>query len=283
MGSAMAGDSQAEVTFSLPASDGGLPIDAYTVTANDVTDPASGSRSESGPASPITVSGLTNGDVYRLTVTASNAAGTGPASATSSAVKPTTTPGAPVMGEAAAGNGRATISFSPPTSNGGLSVTSYTVTVIDETQPQNGGQTATAARSPISPTGLTNGDTYSFTVTATTAAGVSPASAVSNPVVAGAAPTAPTAVDAIAGNSEAVVSFGPPSSDGGLAVTSYTVTATDLTNAANGGEIEAGSAGPLTVTGLTNGHLYRFSVTATNAVGSSKSSVLSNSVRPATG
>ena len=46
-------------------------------------------------------------------------------------------------------------------------ITGYTVTATDSTTPANGGQTGTGTGSPISVTGLTNGDSYTFTVTAT--------------------------------------------------------------------------------------------------------------------
>ncbi|HBW18480.1 MAG TPA: hypothetical protein DEH11_05430, partial [Actinobacteria bacterium] len=60
----------------------------------------------------------------------------------------------------------ATVSFSPPSSNGGSPITSYTVTASDVTNPANGGQTATGAGSPLTVTGLAGGDAYTFTVTA---------------------------------------------------------------------------------------------------------------------
>ncbi|MFD2415532.1 RCC1 domain-containing protein [Amycolatopsis pigmentata] len=85
---ATAGDAQATVTFSPPASDGGSPITAYTVTATDLTNPGHGGQTASGPGSPITVVGLTNGDQYTFTVTATNAQGTGPASAPSNVAVP---------------------------------------------------------------------------------------------------------------------------------------------------------------------------------------------------
>lgn len=59
---------------------------------------------------------------------ASNAVGTGPASAPSSPAMPTTVPGAPTGVTATAGYAHATVSFSPPASNGGSPTTSYTVT-----------------------------------------------------------------------------------------------------------------------------------------------------------
>src|SRR6202035_2740451 len=81
---AVASDGQATVGFAPPASDGGDPITSYSVTASP------GGVTVTGPASPITVPGLTDGISYTFTVTATSNAGTGPASTASNAVTPTT-------------------------------------------------------------------------------------------------------------------------------------------------------------------------------------------------
>jgi probable HAF family extracellular repeat protein len=83
---------------------------------------------------------------------------------------PLTPPGAPTSVTATAGDGQASVSFAAPASDGGAPITSYTVTASP------GGTTSTAAGSPITVTGLTNGTSYTFTVVATNAVGTGPAS-----------------------------------------------------------------------------------------------------------
>ena len=166
---AKAGNAQAAVSFT-PASNGGTAITSYTVTSS------APSITKTGPSSPIAVTGLINGTAYTFTVKATNAVGTGPASSPSNSVTPATVPGAPTAVTAKAGDAQATVSFTPPASNGGSAITGYTV------NSKPGGITNTGPTSPITVTGLANGTSYTFTVTATNVVGTGPASKISNSV-----------------------------------------------------------------------------------------------------
>jgi hypothetical protein len=77
----------ASVAWSLPLGQNPVTVDGYTVRANDLTDPARGDETltASAAATSATIGGLTPGDSYTFTVSASGALGSG-AAATSNAV-----------------------------------------------------------------------------------------------------------------------------------------------------------------------------------------------------
>jgi Tol biopolymer transport system component len=85
--SATAGDAQATVAWTAPASTGGSPITGYVVT------PSIGAVAQTptvvGVTTSTSVTGLTNGQAYTFKVAATNAVGTGPQSAASNEVTPT--------------------------------------------------------------------------------------------------------------------------------------------------------------------------------------------------
>ena len=87
---ATAGNGSVSLAFAAPASDGGSPITGYAASCTG----AGATRTGAGASSPITVSGLANGSAYNCSVSASNAQGAGPPSASISV----TPMGGPVSG-----------------------------------------------------------------------------------------------------------------------------------------------------------------------------------------
>lgn len=180
-------------------------------------------------------------------------------------------PGIPTIGTAtnvgtgrAFNNGAATVTFTP---GAGATATSFTAT------SSPGGFTATGASSPLTVAGLQSSVSYTFTVTATNAAGTSAASAASNSITATTVPQAPTIGTATAGEGSATVAY-TAGATGGATITTFTATSSP-------GSITGTGASPIAVSGLTNGTAYTFTVTATNANGTSAASAASNSVTPA--
>lgn len=259
IGTATAGDGQATLTFSAPASNGGAGITGYTVTSN----PAGGVASSAG--SPITVPGLDNGMAYTFTVTATNSAGTGAASLASNTVTPAAAqtitfnnPGAQNFG---------TTPTLTASTDSGLTVSFSSATTGVCTITSGGALTLVAAGN--------------CTIHADQAGdnGYLPATRVSrtfsvNPVQ----PGAPGSVVATAGDAQVAVAFSVPSDNGGSAITGYTVTVSPADVAPVNG-----SSSPIIVSGLSNGQAYSFSVTASNVAGTGPASTASNTVTPASG
>ncbi|HVF74184.1 MAG TPA: fibronectin type III domain-containing protein [Acidimicrobiales bacterium] len=248
----------AKVSWTAPA-DGGSPISHYVITGSDGTEVVASE-------SPVLVGSLTNGETYTFTVKAMNQYGYGPESAPSNPVTPATDPGPPENVTATAGDGAATVNWTPPAWDGGSPVTSYTV--------YNGVtyEATTTTGTSLTVPGLTNGRSYYFVVTARNAVGES-WGAESNSVTPAGPPPAPTNVSATAGNGSATVSWSASAANGS-ALTGYTVTASNGATATTTGT-------SLVFGGLTNGTSYTFTVRATNGVGDSAESAPSDPVTPA--
>jgi uncharacterized repeat protein (TIGR02543 family) len=281
--SATASNASAAVRFTAPATTGGAPITSYTVTAS------TGQTCVLTPTFPSPLvcnfsNTLTNGTAVTFTVRANNGAYTSDTSTATIAVTPATVPGAPTGLTATSSEpGKATITFTAPTDNGGSAVTDYVVT------SSPGGFTCVTANpsTGCEITGLTNGTAHTFTAVARNSMGNSVNSGPSAAVTPVGKPSTPTNVVASAGNASATVSFTAPN-NGGSAITRYDVEAYDQ----NGVPITPALTCTLNVpfptplactfaNSLANGFSYTFKVSATNTIGASDSSTATSVITPA--
>ena len=255
IGTATAGTGQASVSFTAPASTGGASISGYTVTSSP------GGFTGTGSSSPIIVAGLTNGVSYTFTVTATNSAGTGSASAASNAVTP---------------RASQTITFANPGTQSYGTTPTLTAT-------SDSGLTVSFSSATTGICTITSGGALTFVATGTCTINANqagdgtylPASQTQQSfTVAPVVPDAPTIGTATEGDGEASVTFTAPANTGGAPITGYTVTSSP------GGITETGTSSPIVVSGLTNGTAYTFTVTATTSAGTGAASGPSNHVTP---
>ena len=256
------GDGSATISFT-PGSDGGSPILNYQYSLNG------GLTFIAFTTSPVTITGLENNTEYTIILTAINAVGASVPSAPIT-VTPRGYPDPPVPLLYHRGNGTIEIHFTQG-SDSGSPIINYQYSI-------DGGLTfnefdPAVTTSPVTITSLINENSYTINLKAMNMYNTSEPSQdiILGPV---SVPQPPTSLVATAGNSSASVAFTPPVNDGGLPILSYTVTSSP------GGLTATGTESPITITGLTNGVQYTFTVVATNAVGDSDPSSDSDPVTP---
>ncbi|MBI5178325.1 MAG: fibronectin type III domain-containing protein [Nitrospinae bacterium] len=164
--SATAGDGRVAVSWT--AVTGATSYNVYySVTAGAGT---AGTK-VTGHTSGSAITGLTNGTTYYFVVTAVNAGGEGAFSTQVSATPQVSAPSSPTGVAATAGNAQATVSWTAVSG-----ATSYNVYYSPTSGAGTGGTKVTGHTSGNAITGLTNGTTYYFVVTAVNAGGESASS-----------------------------------------------------------------------------------------------------------
>jgi fibronectin type 3 domain-containing protein len=276
-------ESEIDLSWEAPSNDGGAQVNGYNVyegTASGAESPTPiNSSPVSADATSYDVAGLATAKVYYFTVVAINSIGESPASAEAT-TSTYSAPTPPVSLTAVAGDTTATLSWSPPTNDGGPAVTGYNVYQgigdgSESSMPVNSSPLAPDATS-LQVTGLTDAVSYNFTVVAINEIGSSAASNEIFGVEPFTLPGAPAA-GVLVGNSQLELTWSsPPGSDNGQAISAYNV----YEGTSPGGESVqpvnaspiAGSATSLLVNGLTNGTTYYFTVTQSNSAGASPAS-----------
>lgn len=267
-------DGSAEVSFAAPIHNGGSEITGYKVTAwanGEAVATAEGSDS------PITVTGLTNGTAYTFTVIARNATWESASSAPSNEVIPSpdeaSVPASPANLTAAPGDRAVTLRWDASAENVTYSVYQYEG-MAAPADPGNWQLTqASVTEATYTVTGLTNGTSYAFTVKAVDASGESDFSmavtATPNSTLSQ-VPAAPVLLAALADDRKVSLSWDAVAGAGRYVVYKYAGSAAPV-DPADWEQVQANVTETAhTVTGLTNGTRYAFSVKAVGAGGESK-------------
>ena len=269
---------QVPLSWDAPSLDGGSPITNYIVQYG--TDPnfATYITLTPNPTSvSATITGLTNGTLYYFRVIAQNANGSGPFSAPASAT-PSTVPGAPTGLTATSNeNAQSTLSWTAPTSNGGLDITGYLVQYGTDSTFATYSTLSSPSSSPKSTVSkLTNGTLYYFRVAAINANPNSPGQYTAGiSATPSTVPDPPTNLKATPGNAQVQLSWSSGLSDGGSPITNFKIEYKLSSSAWTGGG-QYSMTIPLVIYFLKNGSSYDFRVSAINASGTSQPSDTAN-------
>lgn len=216
-----------------------------------------------------------------VTVTATNAAGSAQQSFDWTITAAASAPDQVAGVSAIPGDAEIALSWGVPADNG-AALTDYLIE-RDEgagfAALADGVSVATA----FTDTGLSNGTTYTYRISAVNAEGTGPASAPvsATPIPAAVAPAQVTGLVAMPGDAQATLGWNAPA-DGGSPITDYLIERNDGTGfqtVADG----VGAATGFTDTGLVNDTLYSYRVSAINAIGTGPASAVATVTPEASG
>jgi hypothetical protein len=247
------------VYWNIPSSNGNGAILNYEYSIDNGT--TWNSMLPAQTTSPYTISGLTNGTVYQVKLRAVNAAGSGLASAVALG-SPSTAATAPTISSLVGANSQITVNFTPPSSNGGFSITNYQYSLDNGTTWVSASPAQTT--SPLVISGLTNGLTYNVRLRAVTSVGAG-TSSTSSSILISVAATAPTITVGNPNSQYIEMYWTPPISNGGSAITNYQYSIDNGVNWISFSPAQTNS--PRDITGLVNGTQYQLKLRAVNSAG----------------
>ncbi len=266
------------VAWSAPGSTttGGSPITGYSVmyrkgTGSWVTVPSAATSTTTN----VTIAGLTAKSSYTISVAPRNAVGEGPAATLS--VATLGVPTAPTDVKAARGDASATLTWSPPASNGGSAITAYVLQYRAKSATTGwttwrSGPTVSASARTAKVTSLKNGSYYQIRVAARTQLG-SGAWSTAAAVTPATKPSAPTSVKATSPATKTVKVTWRASVTNGSKISAYRV---EYSTGSTWKTLATTSATATSYTWskATKGTTYSFRVVATSNLGNSPASTV---------
>jgi YVTN family beta-propeller protein len=257
--SASLGNLSITLSWQPPLDNGGYPIGGYIVGLYPNNSQSPVFYSVPGTLQLQTINDLTPGISYNYSITATNQNGAGQPYLSTSPVTPIGPPNPPTNVTASSSNASATITWQAPTNTNGSPITDYIVI------PSGGSPIDTkSTNTSYTVTGLTNGNTYVFSVIAVNNAGQSNPSNFSNAVTPASVPNPVSNLTAYSvGNDSVSLSWMSPTNTGGYPIEGYIISYAnyDITIPA--------TQNTYVVSNLSPGSSYSFSVVAFNQVGNS--------------
>ena len=279
-----AGSQSVNITWTA-AQANGANVSSYVVKARDTSVTSAQwvtvctvDATQPNPSLSCQATGLVNGDLYEIQVSASN----GLTSQSSVQVTPYGPPSSPqnVAVSAGGGSGVMTVSWQAPSATGGSTSLKYTAEAIDLLGGVAGSCSIAAPATSCQITGLSNGSSYSARVKVANGpnaqSGYSSSATTSSNSVTVYGP--PSSINKLlvtvghdAGDGSIVVTWEAPAQANGMPLTGYLVTVTNQTHPGGGGTCSVGLGEALSCQfqGLTNGDTYQVSVVALNGQSSS--------------
>lgn len=278
------------LNWSPPQNNGGSPITGYRIDYRIAPSSTYSTLVTLGNLTTYTHSGLTTAKTYIYRVYAINAIGTGsptpeqPATPTTSSAPPKHIAPNPPQNLVASiySSTQINLSWSAPTSNGGPPVTGYRINyTLDSGAPINIVANSANTLTTYSHTGLQSGHTYTYKVYAINSVGIgnesNTATAVPTQIIT--VPGSPTLTATPLSATSVSLSWTPPASDGGTAITGYKIEYTNGTSAYTVLVSNTSSTQTSYIhSGLSTGASYTYRVTAINAIGPGNPSNVSTAV-----